>query len=184
MVWLGSAGKSAGDCRLPGSRAMVKSELEGMVWLVARPDILATYHYNQYVIAVTHLFVIGWICSVVMGATYQLVPVALETRLHDERATKWHLLVHGAGIIGMVYYFWVWDMKQLGHYGSFFAYGVIYFVWNLGRTLMKVTSRTPVSVGIGSALVWLFCTMCAGLYVASAKCWDISPFDPIPGASH
>src|SRR5215475_12898928 len=57
----------------------------GTVWLVFQPVLLATYHYNQYVIAVTHLFVLGWICSVVMGAMYQLVPVALETRLYSQR---------------------------------------------------------------------------------------------------
>jgi hypothetical protein len=56
--------------------------LVGAAWLVAQPVMLATYHYNQNVIAVTHLFLLGWICSVVMGAMYQLVPVALETRLH------------------------------------------------------------------------------------------------------
>ena len=37
----------------------------GNVWLLLRPDLLATYHYNQYVIALTHLFVLGWICSVI-----------------------------------------------------------------------------------------------------------------------
>ena len=42
----------------------------GVGWLVARPDILAAYHYNQYVIAVTHLFVLGWICTIVMGFRY------------------------------------------------------------------------------------------------------------------
>src|SRR5215475_2805226 len=57
----------------------------GTTWLVLQPELLATYHYNQYVIAVTHLFVLGWICSVVMGAMYQLVPVALETRLYSQR---------------------------------------------------------------------------------------------------
>jgi hypothetical protein len=30
----------------------------GVVWLVADPDILAAYHYNQNVIAATHLFVL------------------------------------------------------------------------------------------------------------------------------
>src|ERR1039458_5491153 len=57
----------------------------GIVWLVVQPSILATYHYNQNVIAATHLFVLGWICSVVMGAMYQLVPVALETKLYSEK---------------------------------------------------------------------------------------------------
>ena len=56
----------------------------GVSLLLLRPEMLATYHYNQYVIATTHLFVLGWICTIVMGAMYQLVPVALETKLYSE----------------------------------------------------------------------------------------------------
>ncbi len=59
--------------------------IAGVLWLVMRPDILATYHYNQYVVAVMHLFTLSFICSIVMGAMYQLVPVALETRLYSEK---------------------------------------------------------------------------------------------------
>ena len=62
----------------------------GLIWLAFRPDTLATYHYNQYVIALTHLFVLGWGSTVVMGAVYQLVPVALETRLHSEKLALVH----------------------------------------------------------------------------------------------
>ena len=62
----------------------------GITWLLLQPSLLASYHYNQYVIATTHLFVLGWICSVVMGAMYQLVPVALETRLYSLKLARWH----------------------------------------------------------------------------------------------
>lgn len=152
----------------------------GVVWLVARPDILATYHYNQYVIAVTHLFVLGWISSVIMGAMYQLVPVALETRLHSERLARWHFVLHAVGFIGMVAMFWVWDMKQVGHFGSAFGFGVMLFVYNLGRTLARIPRWNVIAAGIASALAWLFLTMLAGLFLASAKCWpQINPFDPI-----
>src|ERR1039457_6036307 len=61
----------------------------GMAGLLFRPDLLATYHYNQYIISITHLFVLGWICTIVMGAIYQLVPVALETKLYSERLARW-----------------------------------------------------------------------------------------------
>src|SRR5215217_704454 len=74
----------------------------GVGWLVVRPSILSTYHYNQSVIALTHLFVLGWICSIVMGAMYQLVPVALETKLYSERLAKWQFAFHLVGFIGMV----------------------------------------------------------------------------------
>src|SRR5512139_3793219 len=66
----------------------------GVAALAVRPDVLATYHYNQYVIAITHLFVLGWVATVVMGSVYQLVPVALETRLHSERLANIHFVLH------------------------------------------------------------------------------------------
>src|SRR5262245_19932371 len=58
----------------------VSALFAGCVWFVIQPAVLAIYHYNQSVIAVTHLFVLGCFCSIVMGAMYQLVPVALETK--------------------------------------------------------------------------------------------------------
>lgn len=158
----------------------IVSFLAAMTWLVFRPDLLATYHYNQYIIAVTHLFVLGWLCSVIMGAMYQLVPVALETKLHSEKLARWHYVLHTVGFAGMVAMFWVWDMKQVGHFGSAFGFGVILFAYNLTRTLLRIPRWNVVAVGIASALFWLVMTMVAGLFLASAKCWpQINPLDPI-----
>ena len=142
----------------------------GVGWLVARPDILATYHYNQYVIAVTHLFVLGWICTIVMGAMYQLVPVALETKLHSERLARWQYLFHVAGFAGMVWMFWVWNLKQVGHFGSLLAVGVGLFVYNLARTLLRVPKWNVVATAVTAALVWFSLTILAGLSIAAAKC--------------
>src|SRR6476620_253991 len=110
----------------------------GVGWLVGNPSILSTYHYNQYVIAATHLFVLGWICSAVMGAMYQLVPVALETRLYSLKLARWQFAFHTSGFIGMVWMFNGWNMKQVGHFGSVFAVGVGLFVYNMVRTLRRV----------------------------------------------
>ena len=85
--------------------------------------MLASYHYNQYVIALTHLFVLGWICSIVMGAMYQLVPVALETKLYSEKLARWQFAFHFVGFIGMVWMFRTRNMKQVGHFGSVLTVG-------------------------------------------------------------
>lgn len=154
--------------------------LVGVGWLTARPDILATYHYNQYVLAVTHLFTLGFVSSIIMGAMYQLVPVALETKLHSERLARWHLAAHLPGVIGMVWMFWVWNLKQVGHFGSLVALGIGLFVFNMARTLRRVPRWNVVATGIASAVVWLTLTGLAGLYVAAAKCWTFSPFSPLP----
>ncbi len=153
--------------------------IAGVLWLGVRPDILAPYHYNQYVVAVTHLFTLGFICSIVMGAMYQLVPVALETRLYSEKLAKWQFVFHLVGFTGMVWKFWVWDMTGVGHYGSVMAVGAILFVYNIARTLWQVPNWNVVAGGVASALVWFSLTILAGLYVVAAKCWEFSPFDPV-----
>lgn len=147
----------------------VVSLVLGAITLVARPDLLASYHYNQQIVAVTHLFVLGFLLSVVSGAMYQLVPIVLETQLHSERLAKWHFVIHAVSVGGMVWMFWVWDMKQVGHFGSGLALGVGMFTWNLVRTLRRVRGWTPVSLGIASVLFWLGTTITAGLALSAAK---------------
>src|SRR5688572_1652279 len=100
-------------------------------WIIAKPSMLASYHYNQYVIAASHLVVLGFICTVLMGAMYQLLPDALETKLYSEGLAKWQFIVHVIGVVGMVAMFNVWNMKQVGHFGSALALGVGLFVYNM-----------------------------------------------------
>jgi hypothetical protein len=151
----------------------------GIGLLTVRPTLLTEYHYNQYIIATTHLFVLGWISSIVMGAMYQLVPVAFETKLHSERLARWHFAFHLVGVLGMVAMFWVWNMKQVGHFGSIFAIGVLVFVYNIGRTLRKIRRWDPVAAAVASGLSWLLVTMLVGLFLAAAKCWPINLFAPL-----
>jgi hypothetical protein len=139
-------------------------------WIIAKPSILASYHYNQYVIAATHLVVLGFICTVVMGAMYQLVPVALETKLYSERLAKWQFVIHVIGFVGMVWMFNVWNMKQVGHFGSALALGVGLFVYNMARTLWRIPKWNIVATAITAALVWFSLTVFVGLCIAAAKC--------------
>ena len=142
----------------------------GVVWLVAQPAVLASYHYNQSVIAATHLFVLGWICSIIMGAMYQLVPVALETKLYSERLARWQFALHLVGFIGMVWMFRVWNMKQVGHFASVFAIGVGLFVFNLVQTLRRVPKWNVTATAVSAALFWISVTVIAGLSIAASKC--------------
>ena len=157
----------------------ISSLIAGIIFLIVRPDILATYHYNQYVIAVTHLFTLGWLASIVMGAMYQLVPVALETKLHNEKMARWQFVFHFIGGVGMVWMFWIWDMTQVGHFGSIMALSIGLFVYNIARTLKKIPRWNVIAAAIASALFWLSWTAAMGLYVAASKCWNFTPFDTV-----
>ncbi|MGN6554743.1 MAG: hypothetical protein ACTHLW_13625 [Verrucomicrobiota bacterium] len=142
----------------------------GAIWLIVQPSVLASYHYNQSVIALTHLFVLGWICSIVMGAMYQLVPVALETKLYSERLARVQIGFHLVGFMGMVWMFRAWNMKQVGHFGAILAVGVGLFVFNIARTLWRVPRWNVTATAIAAALFWISFTVCAGLSIAVGKC--------------
>jgi hypothetical protein len=142
----------------------------GVGWLVAEPKLLTEYHYNPRIIALTHLIVLGWLCSAVMGAMYQLVPVALETELYSKRLARWQFVFHFAGFAGMVWAFRVWNMKQVGQFGSLMAVGVGLFVFNIARTLLRAPKRNVIATAIASALGWFSVTVLAGLSIAVGKC--------------
>ena len=175
------AGVQAASVRLPLCFVLVGvlSLLASAGFLLAQPDLLAMYHYTPHLIAITHLFVLGFICSIVMGAMYQLVPVTLETQLFSERLVKWQFAAHVIGFVGMVFAFWTFNMALVGAFGSLLTLGVGLFVFNLARTLAKVKGWNPIKFGIASALFWLASTVSAGLFLTASKCWSFSSFQPL-----
>lgn len=141
----------------------------GTGWLIVQPDILATSHYSPNAVAVTHLFVLGWLCSVVMGAMYQLVPVALETKLHSEWLAKIQFAFHVIGFIGMVFMFRTWNMKGVGYFGAVLTAGVGLFIYNIVRTLLHVPKWNIIATAVASALTWFLLTVTAGLLLAAEQ---------------
>jgi len=175
------AGVRAASVRLPLCFVLVgvMSLLVSAAFLLSQPDLLAMYHYMPRLIAVTHLFVLGFICSIVMGAMYQLVPVTLETQLFSERLVIWQFVAHVLGFTGMVWAFWNFHMALAGAFGSLLTLGVGLFAFNLARTLAKVKGWNPIKFGIASALFWLASTVSVGLLLAASKSWNIISFQPL-----
>jgi Cytochrome C and Quinol oxidase polypeptide I len=176
-----TAGVSASSIRLPLIFILtgLVALCAGIAWLFVQPSVLASYHYNQYVVSLTHLFVLGWICSIVMGAMYQLVPVALETKLYSEKLAWWQFVFHTVGFAGMVWMFRIWNMKQVGHFGCVLAVGVGLFVYNIARTLRRVPRWNVTATAVTTALAWISVAIIAGLLVATAKC-TYNTETPIP----
>jgi hypothetical protein len=142
----------------------------GAGWLVARPELLATYHYSPSAVAVTHLFVLGWLCSIVMGAMYQLVPVALETKLFSERLAQIQFAFHTIGFIGMVWAFQNWNLKSVSYFGMLLAGGVVIFVFNITQTLRRVPKWNVIATSVASSLAWILLAVTAGHFIVAGKC--------------
>ncbi len=175
------AGMQAAAVRLPLCFVLtgVMSLLASVGALLAQPDLLAMYHYTPHLIAITHLFVLGFICSIVMGAMYQLVPVTLETQLFSEKLVIFQFALHVTGLVGMVWAFWNYNLAMVGVFGSLLTLGVGLFVCNLAGTLAKVKGWKVIKFGIASALFWLSATVAAGLTLTASKFWNFMSFPPL-----
>jgi hypothetical protein len=148
-------------------------------FLVFVPGALALPHVHPQVVAITHAWVLGFFVTVACGAVYQLAPVALGTTLANERHGWWHFGLHATGVPGMVYSFWIWDVKWLGHFGTAVALGILLFAVNTWRTIRRAGRGGVVAWSLGLSAGWLLLTVLAGLVLAANRFWGFIPLDPI-----
>ena len=153
--------------------------LVGMSWLIFEPAALAAFHYAPHTVALTHLFILGFILSIVMGSTYQLVPVALETKLAHPQLGLHHFWIHTTGVVGMVISFYSWRMGGVTAYGGLVYSGMLLFLFNIITTLRRAPRLDVIGGFILSSVLWMLFTMSAGLLVAIHKQWPFLPWEPL-----
>lgn len=152
----------------------------GTIWLAVQPGLLALPHAHPHVVALVHAWMLGFFVTVACGAVYQLAPVALGTTLWSDRLGWWHFGLHAAGVPGMVWSFWRWDMAQLGHFGTAVALGVSLYAHNVWRTV-RTSGRTGlVANSLRISAGWLVLTVVTGLVLAANRFWHFIPLDPLP----
>jgi len=137
---------------------------------------LAQHHYHHRTVALTHLLVLGWIAPVIIGASIQLVPVALGVPIHSQRLARWTFRLQAIGVAGMVAGFWVWNFRFLLWAGSLVTLSLSLFVYNMFRSLRQIQKHDIVSIHIAASLAYLVLTFLAGQYLMHDK---VAPFSPI-----
>lgn len=75
--------------------------LTALFWAPFRVSDLLDFYYQGHDLALTHLLTLGWITMTIMGASFQLVPVALETTLYSERMARWQFWLMLLGVPAM-----------------------------------------------------------------------------------
>lgn len=118
-------------------------------------------------VAVSHLWLPGFLLSVCFGATYQLMPVVLGRPLRIRESWLWsHASLHVAGVG-----FLVWGLAR-GHYlaaglgGLAVVAGVGVLVAATLRTFLESTRRDATAWSFVFAALWLLVTVAAGVLMA------------------
>lgn len=143
-----------------------------LLWAPWQVGNLLDFYYQGHTLALTHLLTLGWITMTVMGASFQLVPVALETTLWSERLAGWQFWVMLSGVAMMVSHFWIGHHAGLAFGAGLVLIAVTLFLINMGCTLWQLPRWDIVGRHVAAALVYLAATVIMGNLMALDKIFD------------
>jgi hypothetical protein len=144
---------------------------------------LSGHYYHPRLLALTHVFALGWITLAIFGATYQLVPVVIERPLWSERVARWQLPAFVAGIAGMVGHFWLGRWDGLTWAAGLVGTGAVIHVVNVALSLRSVTRWTFTARSLALALGGLLLTVGFGITLAATHGRPVFPSGQL-GAVH
>ncbi len=149
----------------------------GVVWLA--PE-LAGHYYHPRILALTHTVTLGWITLAIMGASYQIVPVALERPIWSERLARWQLGVLAVAVTGMVAHFYLGTWHGLAAAASLLAVGVALHLVNVGLSLRGLAQWTFTARLVALGYGGLAATTLFGLALAADRLWPVLPGGVFP----
>lgn len=133
----------------------VASYLLTMTGVAAFGGELAGTTWSPHLLALTHLLTLGTVLSVIMGATYQLVPVVLLASVWSQGLGKATFWVYLAGVVGMVAGFWTWAPMLLAAGGTLVVLAILSFLVNVAASLARGATWNRIGLAMVVALVML-----------------------------
>jgi len=133
---------------------------------ISTPELLTAY-YNNKLIAITHIIILGWASMMVFGALYQLIPVVYETSLYSEKLASITFWLFVVSVSLLSYSFWIGSYTNLLFYSSLLMFSsLLLFIINLHLTYKKTSKPNIQSKFINTGIYWLAATELLGLIIA------------------
>ena len=124
-----------------------------------------TGHYFQpTVLAVTHMMALGWGTMIILGASHQLLPVLIESKLYSDILAYISFLFAAIGIPMLAYSFYIFDMGWPAQIGGWFVVLAIFsYLINIAMSMAKSKSESIHATFVFTATIWLLLTTSLGL---------------------
>ena len=133
---------------------------------LSTPQLVGAYFDNK-LIAITHIAILGWASMMVFGALYQLIPVVYETSLFSEKLSQITFWLFTISVIALSYSFWIASYTNLLIYASLLMFfSLLLFIINLHLTYRKTQKPNIQSKFINTGIYWLAATELLGTLIA------------------
>ena len=137
-----------------------------LMLILADTNLLSSY-FNNKIVAITHMAVLGWATNIVFGALYQLIPVVFETSLFSEKLAKVTFWLSSFSVLFLTYTFWIGAYNNLLIYAALMMFiSLLLFVVNLMLSYKNAKLKNISSKLVITAVFWLAFTEIIGTLTA------------------
>jgi hypothetical protein len=134
------------------------------VLLFFSSSAFSQHYFQPHILAITHAMALGWGTMMILGASYQLVPVLIEAKLFSNLLAYLSFILAGLGIPVLVYAFYVFDTGWPARAGGILINAaILVYLVNLAASFFKSKTENVHAVFVFTAVCWLFLTTAAGL---------------------
>lgn len=141
----------------------------GLVWVA--PDLAAGAFPLPRVVAVAHLFTLGWITTSIQGALYQFLPVALGVPIRSQRVAHAGFALYVPGLALFVGGLAAGSHPARMAGAALFGTALLLFIGNLAATLRRARERTLTWWALTGAACSLLATAALGISLAGNLHW-------------
>ncbi|BAS29163.1 hypothetical protein [Limnochorda pilosa] len=146
--------------------ALVAAVLFGVGLVAYHQGALPFYRHNAPLLALVHLFVLGFGTTLTLGVLHQMVPVLLDVRLHSTRLGYVAYVHHVLGVTVLVASFARFFLQGVALGGALVVAGFAVAAYNLYRTLTQNRSWNLTARYLAFSLGYLGLTVLMGLTMA------------------
>lgn len=79
------------------------SFLASMILLLTSTTAFTSHYFSPHLLAITHIMALGWGTMIILGASHQLVPVLIESKLYSNKLAYTSFVLSAIGIPLLVY---------------------------------------------------------------------------------
>jgi len=159
--------------------AALLSFLVGTVWVFASADMFVQYFYETRMVALAHVFTLGWVSLMIVGVLRQLGPVAFGLTLRGATAISAAVAAWIPALIAMIVGFATREYTVAGVATSV-LFASIVTVTTVFLLSFRGVKREPAHNCLLAALLYFISAATLGAWMGLAKGFDV----PLPAAFH
>lgn len=140
------------------------SFLVATIFLVTSTEAFKGHYFHPHILAITHTMALGWGTMIILGASHQLVPVLIESKLYSNILAYISFILAAIGIPLLVYGFYVFDMRWPAQWGGWLVVmAILAYMINIAVSMVKSKHESVHAVFVFTATTWLCFTAILGL---------------------